>query len=196
MENLLDTSKSIHDKIIKTLTKKLNREEVKKIIDAGSGKTSASVLLKYFPKANVDAVVYPGDNRKKHPLETAIESDRLELVEADICTTCFRKKYDLCLIHLTLGEAHNFGNHFSDLFHQIMDIKAKYFVLVDILEDPNVHYRYINQYLKEKGFKVLKKKKFKNPNPEHYPKVKFDKYKLEFDSKHYLGYLIERKERK
>ena len=50
--------------------------------------------------------------------------------------------------------------------------------------------------LKEKGFKVLKKKKFKNPNPEHYPKVKFDKYKLEFDSKHYLGYLIEKKERK
>ena len=196
MENLLDTSKSIHDKIIKTLTKQINREEVKKVIDAGSGKTSASVLLKYFPKANVDAVVYPGDNRKKHPLETAIESDRLELVEADICTTCFRKKYDLCLVHLTLGEAHNFGNHFSDLFHQIMDIKAKYFVIVDILEDPNVHYRYINQYLKEKGFKVLKKKKFKNPNPEHYPKVKFDKYKLEFDSKHYLGYLIERKERK
>ena len=196
MENLLDTSKSIHDKIIKTLTKRINREEVKKVIDAGSGKTSASVLLKYFPKANVDAVVYPGDNRKKHPLETAIESDRLELVEADICTTCFRKKYDLCLVHLTLGEAHNFGNHFSDLFHQIMDIKAKYFVIVDILEDPNVHYRYINQYLKEKGFKVLKKKKFKNPNPEHYPKVKFDKYKLEFDSKHYLGYLIEKKERK
>ena len=196
MENLLDTNKSIHDKIIKTLTKQINREEVKKVIDAGSGKTSASVLLKYFPKANVDAVVYPGDNRKKHPLETAIESDRLELVEADICTTCFRKKYDLCLVHLTLGEAHNFGNHFSDLFHQIMDIKAKYFVIVDILEDPNVHYRYINQYLKEKGFKVLKKKKFKNPNPEHYPKVKFDKYKLEFDSKHYLGYLIERKERK
>ena len=95
------------------------------------------MLLKYFPKANVDAVVYPGDNRKKHPLETAIESDRLELVEADICTTCFRKKYDLCLVHLTLGEAHNFGNHFSDLFHQIMDIKAKYFVIVDILEDPN-----------------------------------------------------------
>ena len=196
MENLLDTSKSIHDKIIKTLTKRINREEVKKVIDAGSGKTSASVLLKHFPKANVDAVVYPGDNRKKHPLETAIESDRLELVEADICTTCFRKKYDLCLVHLTLGEAHNFGNHFSDLFHQIMDIKAKYFVIVDILEDPNVHYRYINQYLKEKGFKVLKKKKFKNPNPEHYPKVKFDKYKLEFDSKHYLGYLIEKKERK
>ena len=196
MENLLDTSKSIHDKIIKTLTKRINREEVKKVIDAGSGKTSASVLLKYFPKANVDAVVYPGDNRKKHPLQTAIESDRLELVEADICTTCFRKKYDLCLVHLTLGEAHNFGNHFSDLFHQIMDIKAKYFVIVDILEDPNVHYRYINQYLKEKGFKVLKKKRFKNPNPEHYPKVKFDKYKLEFDSKHYLGYLIEKKERK
>ena len=40
--------------------------------------------------------------------------------------------------------------------------------------------------------KIVKKKKFRNPNPEHYPKVKFDKYKLEYDSKHYVGYLIEK----
>ena len=192
MEKLYDTSKSIHDKAIKTMIKPLKNVEIKKIIDAGSGKTSASIMLKYFPKANVDAVVYPGDNRKKSPLETTIGSKRLEIIETDICSACFRKKYDLCLIHLTLGEAHHFGNHFSDLFHQLMDIKAKYFVIMDILEDPNVHYTYMHQYFKEKGFKVLKKKKFKNPNPEHYPKVKFDKYKLEFDSKHYVAYLIER----
>jgi hypothetical protein len=73
-----------------------------------------------------------------------------------------------------------------------MDINAKYFLLVDILEDPCVHFRYIEQWLKEKGFKVLKKKKFRNPNPEKYPKVKHDKYKLEFTSKHYVSYLIER----
>ena len=94
------------------------------------------------------------------------------------------------MVHLTLGEAHNFGNHFTDLFHQIMDIKAKYYLIIDIFEDPVVHFRYAEQYLKEKGFKVLKKKKFKNPTPEHYPKVKYDKYKLEFESKHYLAYLI------
>lgn len=196
MENLLDTSKSIHDKIIKTLTKKLNREEVKKIIDAGSGKTSASVLLKYFPNAHVDAVVYPGDNRKKYPLETAIESNRLDVVEIDLCASCIRKKYDLCMVYLTLGEALNFNNIFEKLFHQIMCINAKHFIIVDNFEDPCVHFRFVEQYLKEKGFKIIKKKKFKNPNPEHYPKVKFDKYKLEFDSKHYLGYLIERSERK
>ena len=192
MEKLFDTSKSIHDKAIKYMIKPLKNVEIKKIIDAGSGKTSASVMLKYFPNAQVDAIVYPGDNRKKNPLENAIGSKRLEIVEADICKTCFRKKYDLCLAHLTLGEAHHFGNHFSDLFHQIMDIKAKYFLIMDILEDPNVHYRYMNQYFKEMGFKVLKKKKFRNPNPEHYPKVKYDKYKLEFDSKHYLAYLVEK----
>lgn len=196
MEKLFDTSKSIHDKIIKNMIKKLNCEQFKKVIDAGSGKTSASMLLKYFKNAQVDAIVYPGDNRKKNPLENAIGSDRLEIVEADICKSCFRKKYDLCLAHLTLGEAHNFGNHFSDLFHQIMDIKAKYFLIVDIFEDPAVHFRYMEQYFKEKGFKIIKKKKFKNPNPEHYPKVKYDKYKLEFDSKHYLAYLVERSENK
>ena len=192
MEKLLDTSGNVHDKIIKTMTKRLNREEFKKIIDAGSGKTSASILLKYFSKAQVDAIIYPGDNRKKNPLQHAIGSDRLEIVEADICKECFRKKYDLCLAHLTLGEAHNFGNHFSDLFHQLMDIKAKYFVIIDIFEDPAVHFRYMEQYFKEKGFKIIKKKKFKNPNPEKYPKVKYDKYKLEFVSKHYLAYLVEK----
>ena len=192
MEKLYNTVGSIHDKIIKNMTKGLNKQEIKKIIDAGSGKTSASCLLKYFPCANVDAIVFPGDNRKKNPLTSAIGSDRLEVQEADICATKFSRKYDLCCAHLTLGEAHNFGNHFSDLFHHIMDINAKYFLFVDILEDPSVHFRYLEQWLKEKGYKILKKKKFKNPKPEHYPKVKHDKYKLEFDSKHYLAYLAEK----
>ena len=196
MEKLFNTNGSIHDKVVKSMIKPLKNVEIKKIIDAGSGKTSASVMLKYFPTAQVDAIIYPGDNRKKNPLESTIGSKRLDIIEVDICSTCFRKKYDLCLVHLTLGEAHNFGNHFSDLFHQIMDIKAKYFIIYDILEDPNVHYRYMEQYFKEKGFKILKKKKFKNPKPEHYPKAKHDKYKLEFDSKHYVGYLISRSEDK
>ena len=143
MENLFDTSKLIHDKAIKNLIKPLKNVEIKKIIDAGSGKTSASIMLKYFPLAKLDAIVYPGDNRKKNPIENAIGSKRLEVVEADICSTCFRKKYDLCLAHLSLGEAHNFGNHFSDLFHQLMDIRSKYFIIYDILEDPAVHYRYM-----------------------------------------------------
>lgn len=192
MENLFNTKGLIHDKIVKTMVKPLKNVEIKKVIDAGSGKTSASLLLKYFNGAHVDAVIYPGDNRKKNPLENAISSNRLEIVEADICTSCFRKKYDLCLAHLLLGEAHNFGNHFSDLFHQLMDIKAKYFLIIDIFEDPAVHYRYMEQYFKEKGFKIIRKKKFRNPNPEHYPKVKCDKYKLEFDSKHYIAYLVEK----
>ncbi len=192
MEKLFDTSKSIHDKITRVMIKKIKNEKIEKIIDAGSGKTSASLMLKYFPTAEVDAVVYLGDNRKKKPLENSIGSNRLEVIEADICTTCFRKKYDFCMVHLTLGEAHNFGNHFSDLFHQIMCIKSKYFLITDIWEDPAVHFKYVEHFLKEKGFNVLKKKKFKNPQPEQYPKVKHDKYKLSFVSKHYMSYLIEK----
>ena len=114
VEKLFNTSGSIHDKIIKTMAKPLKNVEIKKIIDAGSGKLSASLMLKYFPLAQVDAIIYPGDNRKKNPLSTAIGSKRLDIIEADICKCCFRKKYDLCLAYLTLGEAHNFGNHFSD----------------------------------------------------------------------------------
>lgn len=190
MERLVNTSKSIHDKIVRVMTKKLKRDEFKKVIDAGSGKISASIALKYFPNSRVDAVIFPGDNRKKNPLENAIGSDRLEIMEADICNTTFRKQYDFCLVHCSLGEALRWGNSFENMFHHIMDIKADYFLIIDIFEDPCVHFRYIEQYLKEKGFKIVKKKKFKNPTPEHYPKVKFDKYKLEFDSRHYIAYLV------
>lgn len=192
MEKLYNTSKMIDDKIAKVMIKPLKKVEIKKIIDAGSGKVSASIMLKYFPTAKVDAIVYPGDNRKKNPLENAIGSNRIDVIEENILEMNSRKSYDFCFVHLTLGEAHNFGNHFSDLFHKIMDIKSKYFLIVDIFDDPAVHFRYMEQYLKEKGFKIIKKKKFRNPNPEHYPKFKHDKYKLEFDSKHYLAYLIER----
>ena len=192
MENLFDTSKLIHDKAIKKLIKGLKDETIKKIVDAGSGKTSASIMLKYFPKARVDAIIYPGDNRKKNPLENAIGSDRLDVIEADICKNVFPKEYDLCLVLLTLGEAKLFGNSFEDLFHHIMDINARFFIIYDIWDDPSVHFRYMEHFFKEKGFKILKRKKFKNPNPEHYPKAFVDKYKLEFDSKHFIGYLVEK----
>ena len=98
MEKLFDTSKLVHDKIVKTMIKPLKAVEIKKIIDAGSGKTSASLMLKYFPNSNVDAIVYPGDNRKKNPLETVISTDRLEVVEADICKECFRNYIQYCNI--------------------------------------------------------------------------------------------------
>lgn len=192
MERLFDTSHMVQDKAFKVLSKRLKKENIKHIVDAGSGKMSASILLKYFPEAMVDAIIYPGDNRKKNPLENAIGSNRLEVIEADMCSTPIKANYDLCAVLLTLGEAQKFGNYFENLFHHIMDIKARYFVILDVLEDPCVHFRYIEQYLKEKGFKIITKRKFRNPHPEHYPKVKYDKYKLEYTSKHFVGYLIKR----
>ena len=192
MEKLFDTSKIIHDKMVHTMIKSLKKDEIKKIIDAGSGKVSASIVLKYIPTAKVDAVIFPGDNRKKNMLENSIDSDRLETVEANICETTFRKQYDLCLVHLSLGEALHFNNSFESMFGHIMDIKSDYYIIIDVLEDPCVHFRYIEEYLKEKGFKIIKKKKFRNPHPEHYPKFKYDKYKLEYDSKHFLAYTIKR----
>ncbi len=192
MEKLFDTSKTIHDRMVHTMIKPLKKDEIKKVIDAGSGKVSASILLKYFPTAKVDAVIFPGDNRKKNMLENSIDSDRLETVEANICETTFRKQYDLCLVHLSLGEALHFNNSFESMFGHIMDIKSDYYIIIDVLEDPCVHFRYIEEYLKEKGFKIIKKKKFRNPHPEHYPKFKYDKYKLEYDSKHFLAYTIKR----
>ena len=61
MEKLVNTSKNIHDKIFSKMTRRIDRASIKKVIDAGSGKISASILLKYFPNAELDAIIYPGD---------------------------------------------------------------------------------------------------------------------------------------
>ena len=103
VERLFNTDKLVQDKIVKTFLKSLKNVEIKKMVDAGSGKVSASIMLKYFPNASLDAIVYPGDNRKKHPLENAIGSNRLEIIETDLCCACIRKKYDLTMAMLTLG---------------------------------------------------------------------------------------------
>ena len=48
MEKLVNTSKNIHDKIFSKMTRHFDGASIKKVIDAGSGKSSASILLKYF----------------------------------------------------------------------------------------------------------------------------------------------------
>ena len=81
MENLFDTSKSIHDKIVKTMIKPLARVEIKKIIDAGSGKTSASVLLKYFQNAQVDAIIFLATIERKTQLKAILVLKELRLLK-------------------------------------------------------------------------------------------------------------------
>ena len=52
MEKLVDTSKSIHDKIVKNITKRLNYAQIKKIIDAVASTTGGSAtctMSKHLP---------------------------------------------------------------------------------------------------------------------------------------------------
>ncbi|MDR3208513.1 MAG: hypothetical protein LBT45_01545 [Rickettsiales bacterium] len=35
------------------------------ILDAGSGRTSLALLCEMFPRAKIDAVIFPGDERKR-----------------------------------------------------------------------------------------------------------------------------------
>ena len=118
----------------------LKGEDVTSILDAGSGRTSLSIIANTFSNTPIDAVVYPGDVRKLNPIkEIADYSENISVIEKDICKDTFIKAYDIIIAHLLLGEAAKFGNSFEDLLEKVITMKYKYLIIIDYLEDPAVN---------------------------------------------------------
>lgn len=180
-EKIIDLSGSEHWELLSDLFSKVNKDEISKILDAGSGRTSLSCLLKFFENASVDAVVYPGDQRKIDSVKTNVISDRYKLMEFDICKELITTEYDLVLAHLLLGEAAKWGNDFKDLLKKLLEIKAKYFVIFDIAEDPLFNSDYVEGYIKNSGMQLLSQLKIAKKEPQVFP---------EFTAKNYIAYLI------
>ena len=53
-----------HKIILNDFLNLLKKENISNILDAGSGRTSLSIIANLFPNTHIDAVVYPGDIRK------------------------------------------------------------------------------------------------------------------------------------
>ena len=135
-------------------------DNVLEILDCGSGKSSLTFLLKTYPNANIDAIVYPGDNRKIDSIKANVKGN-YKLIEMDICSEKIVKKYDFVLAHLLLGEAAKFGNASEDMIDKLFYIDTKYILIFDFLEDNSINYDYLYKKIKEKHYEILDERKFK-----------------------------------
>ena len=171
-----------HKTILRELLSDPSIADVCRILDAGSGKTSLSTIISCFPKASVDAIVYPGDERKLKTIRN-MQSDKVNVVEWDICDTLIPAHYDLVVAHLLLGEASKFGNAFQDLLQNVLSIQSRYYIIIDYLEDPKVDADVIRTYCEGTNLKIQKYTCAENTEPQVWN---------DFIGTHNFGFLIER----
>jgi len=74
-----------------------------------------------------------------------------ELVECDIVRYSCKISYDIVLAHLLLGEATKFGNNtFESVLKALLEIETRILVIIDIYNDPDVHYGLLLKRVLEK----------------------------------------------
>lgn len=169
-----------HIVILRDFLKMLTSSSITRILDAGSGKTSLSEISAYFPDAQIDAVVYPGDERKLSAIRS-METQRLSTLELDLCNAEFSCAYDLVVAHLLLGEASKFEHTYQNLLERLVSIPAQYFIIIDYLEDPDVDETAIEPLCKTKKLSVVKRICAQNANPQAW---------AAFTGTHNFGYLL------
>lgn len=167
---------------INNLNKLNELKNINKILDAGSGKTSLGYLTTKYSQIKIDAIVFPGDLRKINSIKENIKGN-YNLIELDLCKNQLNEDYDLVLAHLLLGEAIKFGNSFKHLLHSLLSLKSQYFIIYDFKEDLSVDYNYLEYYLNNEGFEIIKKLIFKKAEKQIF---------TEFIGKNYIGYLIKK----
>lgn len=173
-----------HRIILNNFLELIKREDITSILDAGSGRTSLSIIVNSFPNTPVDAVVYPGDIRKISSIkEIAEHNENISVVEKDICGDTVAKAYDIIIAHLLLGEAAKFGNSFEALLEKVITMKYKYLIIIDYLEDPAVNENDIMKMCEKYDLIVVRKSLFTNQEPQVFEN---------FTGVHNFGYLIKR----
>ncbi len=159
-------------------------EDITSILDAGSGRTSLSVIANSFSDTPIDAVVYPGDTRKINSIkEITAHNEDISVIEKDICGDIIAKAYDIIVAHLLLGEAAKFGNSFEDLLEKVITMKYKYLIIIDYLEDPAVNENDIVKMCEKYDLTILYRSYFTNSEPQVWEN---------FTGLHNFGYLIKR----
>lgn len=155
-------------------------ENICSVLDAGSGRTSMSLILSYFKEAAVTGVVFPGDDRKLNPL-TSFKADNLKLVETDLVKNELSCDYDLVVCHLLFGEALMWGNSLENLVNSITRLKAKNVIVCDIVEDPSVDKDIIVKSFEKSGYSVKENIVVQKESPQQFKN---------FTSKSYFGVLF------
>lgn len=173
-----------HRIILNDFLNLIKRENIISILDAGSGRTSLSIIVNSFPNTTIDAVVYPGDIRKINSIKEITDyNENINVIEKDICGDNVIKEYDIIVAHLLLGEAAKFGNSFEDLLEKIITMKYKYLIIIDYLEDPTVNENDITKMCEKYNLTVVYKSFFTNQEPQVWE---------DFIGVHNFGYLIKK----
>ena len=171
--------------LLSDLLKEIDKEQITKILDAGSGKTSLTILLNLFPNAQIEAVVFYNDTRKINSIKENVPNNRYTLMEKDICKDKVSKSYDLVLAHLLLGEATKWGNTVEELIDKLLKVQSDYFIIFDIKEDPAIDYKELEKRFQQ-DFIIIKKEEIPKKSPQKYE---------DFISKTYIAYLLKRLEK-
>lgn len=173
-----------HRIILNDFLELIKNENITNILDAGSGKTSLSIISKIFPDTPVEAVVYPSDKRKINSIKEITDQNKnISVLEKDICKDTAIKEYDIIIAHLLLGEAAKFGNSFEDLLEKVITMNYKYLIIIDYLEDPAVNESDITKMCEKYDLTVIYKSVFTNQKPQVWD---------DFAGTHNFGYLIKR----
>ena len=147
---------SEHYELLSDLVKDIEKEQINKILDAGSGKTSLNILSDLFLNAQIDGVVFYNDIRKINSIKENVPNNRYTLIEKDICKDELDKSYNLVLAHLLLGEATKWGNTVEELIDKLLSIQSNYFIIFDIKEDPAIDYKELEKRFQQ-DFIIIKK---------------------------------------
>ena len=189
-----------HDMILRTLLGKLRDTEgfcntlAMHIADIGSGFTSLSGITMTFPDASVDAIVYPGDERKLKKIRALcadhdkdseyFKNSKVVIAEMDVCNPVpfiSMTHYNLAVCHLLFGEATKFGNTVERMRDAIMQLDWDYIILIDYADDPTAQIEDVIDYFvrsTSKKYSIIGKMSFTNYDYETYENT--------------VGYLIEK----
>lgn len=171
-----------HRIILEKLLKSLKDQEIVRILDAGSGRTSLKEIMTVFPDRQVDAVVYPGDDRKLKSIEPYL-TEQVRVLERDICKSSFEEPYDLVVAHLLLGEAGKFGNTFENILTSLLAIDSVYFILIDYVEDPAVDEKAVREFCALNSYEMIEQINEECLEPQVWE---------DFTGYHNFGYLVKK----
>lgn len=146
----------------------VEKDIINNILDAGSGRSSLIALTDYFKNSTIDAIIYPGDIRKRESIKLNVLNNNYNLIELDICKSNITKEYDLVLSHLLLGEATTWNNSYQDLCNKLFSIKSKYYIIYDYKEDPTVDFKYLDNYIINNNMNTIKKLDIAKYEPQQF----------------------------
>ena len=158
---------SEHTEMFDTLLHNINCEEKYSILDAGSGRTSLTIITEKFKNSYVDAVCFPGDSRKIDSIKANVTRSNYTVIERDICNYTGWKKYDFVFAHLLSGEAVTFGNEFLSLLNGLISVNGRYLMIIDYPEDPQVDFEQIIDRCTNYSYELVSEHVV-NKNEPHY----------------------------